>query len=122
LDSNIARSATGYVSSLLLGVSINIRFGLSQLNVLSKSDILSPDELSMLQLWSDEPYTIEEALDDSSSGLIREYAKAALVILEQMGGGTNITPVSAKQMTGIENLYGEIQRIVAGGEDYLTYE
>jgi GTPase SAR1 family protein len=122
LDSNIARTATGYVSSLLLGVSINIRFGLSQLNVLSKSDILSPDELSMMELWSDEPYTLEEFLDDSSSGLIREYTKAALVMLEQMGGGTNITPVSAKQMTGIENLYGEIQRIVAGGEDYLTYE
>jgi len=122
LDSNIARSATGYISSLLLGVSINIRFGLPQLSVLSKSDILSPDELTKLELWSDEPYTLEEAIDESSTGLIREYAKSALVMLEQMGGGTNITPVSAKQMTGIENLYGEIQRIVAGGEDYLTYE
>lgn len=122
MDSNIARTATGYIASLLLGISINIRFGLPQLNVLSKSDILTPEELIKLEMWSDEPYTLEEAVDESSTGLIREYSKSTLVMLDQMGGGTSIIPVSAKQMTNIDTLYGGIQRILAGGEDYLSFE
>jgi GTPase SAR1 family protein len=122
LDSNIARTATGYISSLLLGISINIRFGLPQLNILSKSDILTPDEIVKIEMWSEEPYTLEEAVDESSMGLVREYSKSTLMMLEQLGGGTGIIPISAKQMEGIDILYGEIQRVFAGGEDYLTFE
>ncbi|MHA1909228.1 MAG: PRK13768 family protein [Candidatus Thorarchaeota archaeon] len=122
LDSNIARTAAGYLSSVLLGFSISIRFGLPQLNVLSKSDILMPEEVELIETWSSEPYTIEEAIETTTEGLIREYSKSVLLMLEEMGGGPETIPVSAKQMTGIELLYGGMQRILAGGEDFLTYE
>jgi GTPase SAR1 family protein len=122
LDSNIARTPSGYISSLLLGISINIRFGLPQLNVLSKPDILQPDEVSRIESWSEEPYLLSEALEEETVGLIREYSTSILTMLNDLGGGTEVLPVSAKQMTGIETLYGAMQRIFAGGEDYLAYE
>ncbi len=117
LDSNIARLPSGYLSSMLLGMSINIRFGLPQLNILSKADILSEEELFEIIEWSTEPYRLEEALNSSSTGLIREFSASILRMLDDMGGGPNVIPVSGKQVTGFETLYGEFQRIFLGGDN-----
>lgn len=122
LDSNIARTPPGYISLLLLGMSINIRFGLPQLNLLSKPDILLPDEVEKIISWSEEPHLLADGLDDTSEGLTREYSQHILMMLNEMGGGPSILPASAKQMTGIDTLYGEMQRVLAGGEDYLAFE
>ncbi len=122
LDSNIARTPTGYLSSMLLGMSINIRFGLPQLNVLSKPDILTEEQVDQIVEWAEEPHTLSDALNTSASGLAREYSVSILRMMEDLGGVTRMVPVSAKEMTGIEILYGELQRVFAGGEDYVTYE
>ena len=120
LDSNIAHTPTGYLASMLLGISINIRFGLPQLNVLSKQDILKEDQVQEIVDWSTDSYMLEEALDRSESGLLREYSGSILRMLDDFGGGASVIPVSAKQMSGMEVLYGEMQRIFAGGEDYVA--
>jgi hypothetical protein len=117
LDSNIARTPTGYLSSTLLGISISIRFGLPQLNVLSKPDILTEIELEEIVEWGAEIYTLEEALDASEEGLRREYARSILEMLRTLDTATGNVPVSAKEMTGIDVLYGEMQRIFSGGDN-----
>ena len=117
LDSNIARQPAGYLSSMLLGMSLNIRFGLPQLNLLSKADILSEEEISDIIEWSADPYRLEEALNASSSGLIREFSASVLRMLDDLGGGPSAIPVSGKQVTGFETLYGEFQRILLGGDN-----
>lgn len=117
LDSNIARTATGYLSSMLLGLSINIRFGLPQQNILSKSDILTEEEIDEVVQWGTEIHLLEEALDQSSEGLIREYSKSILDMLENIGTTSTTVPVSAKDMTGLDILYGELQRVFSGGDN-----
>ncbi|MFW9982437.1 MAG: ATP/GTP-binding protein [Candidatus Thorarchaeota archaeon] len=117
LDSNIARTPTGYLSSTLLGISISIRFGLPQLNVLSKPDILNETELEEIVGWGNELYLLEDALEMSDEGLRREYSRAILEMLETLDTATGSVPVSAKEMTGIEMLYGEMQRIFSGGDN-----
>jgi GTPase SAR1 family protein len=117
LDSNIAKTASGYLSSMLLGLSINIRFGLPQLNILSKTDILMEDEIEEIVEWGTEMHLLEEALDHSSEGLVREYSKAILEMLANIGTTSVIIPVSSKNMTGFDILYGEIQRIFSGGDN-----
>jgi GTPase SAR1 family protein len=117
LDSNIARTPSGYLSSMLLGLSINIRFGLPQLNILSKTDILMEDEIEEIVKWGSEIHLLEEALDQSSEGLVREYAKLILDMLENIGSTSVTVPVSSKEMTGFDILYGEIQRIFSGGDN-----
>ena len=117
LDSNIARTASGYLSSMLLGLSINIRFGLPQLSILSKSDILMEDEIEEIVQWGSEIHLLEEALDQSSEGLVREYSKSILDMLSSIGTMSDTVPVSAKNMTGFDILYGEMQRIFLGGDN-----
>ncbi len=122
LDSNIARTPAGYLASMLLGLSISIRFGLPQLNVLSKQDILLENQVQEIVGWSEDSYLLEESLDTSEGGLLREYSGSILRMLDDLGGEATVIPVSAKQMSGMEILYGEMQRIFAGGEDYATEE
>jgi len=117
LDSNIARTPSGYLSSMLLGLSINIRFGLPQLNILSKTDILMEDEIEEIVEWGSEIHLLEEALDKSSEGLVREYSKSILDMLENIGSTSVTVPVSSKEMTGFDILYGELQRIFSGGDN-----
>ncbi|MFW9807980.1 MAG: ATP/GTP-binding protein [Candidatus Thorarchaeota archaeon] len=117
LDSNIARTPTGYLSSTLLGISISIRFGLPQLNILSKPDILNETELEELVGWGNELYLLEDALEMSDEGLRREYSRAILEMLETLDTATGSVPVSAKEMTGIDVLYGEMQRVFSGGDN-----
>jgi GTPase SAR1 family protein len=117
LDSNIARTPTGYLSSMLLGISISIRFGLPQMNVLSKPDILNEIELEEIIGWGEELYLLEDALDASDDGLRREYSRSILEMLESLDTATGSVPVSAKDMSGIDILYGEMQRVFSGGDN-----
>ena len=117
LDSNIARTAVGYLSSTLLGISINIQFGIPQLNVLSKTDILAEQEIEEIVDWGSELYLLEEALESSAKGLRREYSRSIMEMLGSLGTAAESIPVSAKEMTGIDLLYGEMQRIFTGGDN-----
>ena len=117
MDSNIARTATGYLSSMLLGVSINIRFGLPQQALLSKPDILTEEEVEEIVQWGEEVYLLGDALDQSADGLSREYSKSILEMLENLDTVTGTIPVSAKDMTGFDILYGELQRVFSGGDN-----
>jgi GTPase SAR1 family protein len=119
LDSNIARTPTGYLSSMLLGISISIRFGLPQLNVLSKSDILMDEQVEEILSWSNDAYLLEEALDGTSEGLLREYSESILRMLNEIDTSGAVVPVSAKQVTGFETLYGELQRTFSGGDNII---
>jgi GTPase SAR1 family protein len=119
LDSNIARTPTGYLSSMLLGISISIRFGLPQLNVLSKSDILMDEQVEEILSWSSDAYLLEEALDGTSEGLLREYSESILRMLKEIDASGAVLPVSAKQVTGVETLYGELQRTFLGGDNII---
>ena len=54
VDSALARTPAGFVSSLLLSASVLVRFNLPQLNVLSRADLLSEYELERLMTWLDD--------------------------------------------------------------------
>ena len=51
LDAFLARDARSYVSLLLLSSSVRFKLGIPQLNVLSKIDLISKDELNNLLEW-----------------------------------------------------------------------
>ena len=96
---------------------LKIRFGLPQLNVLSKPDILSEIELEEIVGWGEEIHMLEDALDASDDGLRREYSRSILEMLGSLDTALGSVPVSAKEMTGIDVLYGEMQRIFSGGDN-----
>ena len=63
------------------------------------------------------PYLLEEALDETSQGLIREFSASVFRMLQELGESSSIIPVSGKQVQGFETLYGEFQRIFLGGDN-----
>jgi GTPase SAR1 family protein len=120
LDSNIARTPAGYLSSMLLGLSIHMRFALPQINILSKPDILVEEQIEEIVSWSDDSFLLEDALQQFSDGLVREYSTAILQMLNDIGNESHVIPVSSKSMSGIEFLYGEMQRVFLGGDNLIV--
>ncbi|EHP68513.1 Conserved hypothetical ATP binding protein [Metallosphaera yellowstonensis MK1] len=115
LDSYLAREARSYVSLLLLSSSVRFKLGMPQINVLSKVDLLNQRELHQLLEWGE-----GEGLVDSL-GVIDDYSYELVKTLIESLERPPI-PLSANKRDGFDELYAEVQRIVASGEDFATEE
>ena len=116
-DPTLARTPNGFVSDMMLCGVTQFRFSLPILNVLSKSDLLKEEELEELSTWSRDAYALYNALtekDISSQTVISvEFLKA----MENVGMYKELTPVSALEGTGMEDIYNTVQQHFEGGED-----
>ncbi|MEJ2771921.1 MULTISPECIES: ATP/GTP-binding protein [unclassified Stygiolobus] len=115
LDSFLSKEARSFVSLLLLSSSVKFRLELPQILVLSKSDLLTPKEFQEMKSWIDEGRMIDEM------GVLDEYSfELVKTVVENLDNFP--VPVSSTTMEGMDELYAEIQRVLAGGEDYETEE
>ncbi|MHA1832636.1 MAG: ATP/GTP-binding protein [Candidatus Baldrarchaeia archaeon] len=121
VDPILAKNPYGYVSVLLLGISVEYRFQIPQVYVLSKSDLLEEKEKQKILGWSEDFYKLAETIDREFSGLRREMSLKILGILNEMGRPGELIPVSAARNEGLDDLYAILQRIYAGGEDFLAF-
>ena len=116
-DPTLAKTPNGFVSDLMLCGITQFRFSLPILNVLSKSDLLKEEEMEDILGWSRDSYSLYNALtgpDMSSQAVISiEYLKA----MESVGMYRELTPVSAMEGTGMEDIYNAVQQYFEGGED-----
>ncbi|MFX1450180.1 MAG: ATP/GTP-binding protein [Promethearchaeota archaeon] len=119
MDPSLCRTPSGYISTLLLGANIQYRFLIPQIQVLSKVDLLPEEEVEKFLNWSDDPFSLEEALNKSSKGLKREMSIKLFQVLSELGTMHQLIPVSGINGYGIEELYAEISRILSGGEDFF---
>jgi len=119
LDPMLAKTASGFVSQLLLAITTNLRMNLPQINILSKADLLSKKELELIQRWSGDPEEILEALYTEESSMHRELSEQVLHLIKNVGGYTRLIPTSKKNLFGIEDIYTDIQQQFEGGEDLL---
>lgn len=119
LDPLLARSASGFVSQLLLAISTNLRLNKPQINILSKADLLSKKELTLIQRWSQDPEEIYEALYKEESTMHRQMSERILQLIKDIGGYSKLIATSKKNFFGIEDLYTDIQQQFEGGEDLL---
>jgi len=119
LDPMLAKTASGFVSQLLLAITTNFRLSQPQINILSKADLLSKKELELIQRWSSDPDEIYEALCSEEASVHRELSEQILHLIKQIGGYTRLIPTSKKNYFGIEDLYTVLQQQFEGGEDLL---
>ncbi len=120
IDSLFLEQPGNLVSALLLAASINVRLGLPQINVVSKADLAPPGSLEKLDRYLEDPDSLVQEIYSSRARILWGYEDLRVVIPRLMA--SNMIPVSSTTMQGIDNLYAELQRILAGGEDYLTEE
>ncbi len=120
IDSHFLSQPANLVSALLLAASINVRLGLPQVNVVSKIDIAPPGTLDRLEKYMEEPLSLVHDAYGSGASLLWGYEDLEAIIPRLLRA--NMIPVSSKTLEGIDNLYAELQRVLAGGEDYFTEE
>jgi len=115
MDSFLSKDPRSYISLFLLSSSIKFRLSMPQILALSKSDLLTQQELERIRSWVEDGTIIDEL------GTIDEYSYELVnTIIENLD---NLPiPVSSTTGGGFDELYAELQRIFAGGEDYLTEE
>ncbi len=116
-DPALARTPGGFVSLLMLSATLEFRFRLPLVNILSKSDVLTPEQLAEVSGWSDEPGRLYEAVSRDVPTPDVQLSTELFRAIEVMGPLGGLVPTSAKEGTGMEELYQSFQRVFGGGED-----
>ncbi len=116
-DSNFVLRPNGFISTLLLAASVQFRFrDIPQINVLSKSDILSDDQLDMIVNWSQDFQALEDSTNEREAGLIRELSMQISEVFVQMGSTAELIPCTVREEEGESMLFGYLQRIFDSDE------
>ncbi len=120
LDPALAKTASGFISQLLLSLSTNFRLGLYQVNILSKADMLSDNELKQVEKWSHDSDELSNALLDEKASIYREMSEGLFRLIHNFGDQGRIFPTGKEDFFGIEDLYAQIQLHFEGGEDLMS--
>jgi GTPase SAR1 family protein len=120
IDHILTRNPTGFVSHLLLSFTTNFKLGLPQINLLSKTDLLSEEELDRVIQWAKNNELLENELANQNSSIYREVSEQILRIISSFSNNLSMIPVSKEEFKGIDDLYTNIQLIFEGGEDLLS--
>jgi GTPase SAR1 family protein len=116
-DPALVKVPSGFVSSVLLSATVQFRHGVPFVNVLSKADLLSEEELERIVKWSLDPFALYEALFSDGTTpktlLDVEFLKG----METIGVYRRVVPVSSDLPFGFEEVYSQVQHVFEGGED-----
>ncbi len=116
-DPSLARSASGFVSLLLLAANVEFRFRLPIVNVLSKCDLLPPEKIDEIASWGDEPGRLSDAVNLESPTPDVQLSAEILRAVESMAPMSGLIATSGTDGRGLELLYRAAQRNFGGGED-----
>ncbi|HLI46116.1 MAG TPA: ATP/GTP-binding protein [Geobacterales bacterium] len=120
LDAFLAQSPHNFTSMLLLSASIQARFLLPYLLILSKTDLLSASSLEKIISWSEDLSNLQEDLESEANVFNRELSLNLIPILSNMSI-PSLIPISSINMSGFMELYAEIQRVL-GKEDEISLD
>jgi GPN-loop GTPase len=115
-DGTLVSSAVNYVAISLLASSVMLRLKTSQVNVLSKSDLIL-DKLQQILGWSSSSKVLENSLSQEKEA---EHSLLSIEVLRALTMGDflqDLIAVSGLTMSGIINLVAAVSRVVSQGED-----
>ena len=119
LDPSLAKTASGFVSQLLLSISSNFRLGQPQINILSKSDMLTNQEFDQIKNWSEDIEKLGEAIMNEEASIYREISERILNLISEFENQSKLFPTGKLDFMGIEDIYTQIQLQFEGGEDLM---
>lgn len=115
-DGSLVSTPVNFVSVSLLASSVKLRLKTTQINILTKRDLVI-DKLERILEWSNSAYALDDALaaekDVEYSMLSRDLAKS----MSKAGFGQSVIAVSSITMSGMVNLAGALARSISQGED-----
>ncbi|PVX23558.1 MAG: GTPase [Candidatus Bathyarchaeum sp.] len=117
-DSVFSFNPLNYVSNMFLAAAVYNRFFFPQLHVLSKSDLLPPEEVKRIVDWSNESETLESAIEEKLTGTRRLLSIDMMQAIYRLGIEFSLIPVSSKTNDGLINVTSMLERILVGGEKF----
>lgn len=117
-DAVFSFNPLNYVSNMFLSAAVYNRFFVPQLHVLSKCDLLPPEEANRVVDWSANPEALEAVIEEKLSGTRRLLSRDMMHAIYRLGLHFLLIPVSAKTNEGLVNLNTALERIFAGGEKF----
>jgi len=117
-DAVFSFNPLNYVSNMFLSAAVYNRFFTPQLHVLSKCDLLPPEETDRIVDWSSNPKALEAVIEEKLSGTRRLLSRDMMHAIYRLGLRFLLIPVSAKTNEGLINLNAALERILAGGEKF----
>ncbi len=116
-DAPFCRNALNYVSNMFIATAIYSRLALPQVYALTKTDLIMPQELQEILIRSEDSDSLESAIEtklgEAASIVIRDLARS----ITTSGLEFDPVPVSAKDNTGLGDLYAELTRVLSRGEE-----
>ncbi len=116
-DPIISRNPSGFISLMLQAASVQVRFNVPFLNILTKSDLLSEEERGEISDWSRDLMALDGAINSERPTMRSQLSIEFLSALKSFGAGHDIIPVSSTYGAGMEDIYNAAQQIYFGGED-----
>lgn len=116
-DPALVKHPSGFVSSMFLSATTQFRHYIPFVNVLSKADLLSEEELVDVLKWSGDPYALYDALIEEGAAAKTMLDVELLKAMESVGLYKRLYPVSAETVFGFEEIYSQVQLVFEGGED-----
>ena len=116
-DSNFVLRPNGFISTLLLAASVQFRFkDISQINLLSKVDLLDEDQIEMIVNWSTDFQALGDSTNEREKGLIRELSMLISDVFIQMGSTSELITCSVNEDSGLDLIFAYLQRIFDSDE------
>jgi len=115
-DGSLMTSPSNFVSIALLATSVKLRLGLSQINVLTKTDLIE-DKIKDILKWSTNMASLEDALAKDSDGENYTIAINILRGLNLGGFAQGTIPISNATGDGMVNLQSALSRVLNLGEE-----
>lgn len=112
-DSTMCIHPNGFISTLLLAASVQFRFAnLSQINLLTKKDLIHSEKLDNILNWVEDEYELANATENLERGMLRELTLSLGRAFREFGAISNLIPISAKFNEGIDIVWGAIQQVL----------
>jgi GTPase SAR1 family protein len=115
-DGSLMTSPSNFVSIALLATSVKLRLGISQINVLTKTDLIE-DKIKDILKWSTNMASLEDALAKDSDGENYTLAVNILRSLNLGGFAQGTIPISNATGDGMVNLQAALSRVLNLGEE-----
>ena len=117
-DAVFSFNPLNYVSNMFLSAAVYNRFFFPQLHVLSKCDLLPPEEANRILEWPSDPDALEAIIEEKLTGTRMLLSRDMMHAIYGLGLEFDLIPVSGKTNEGLINLSSALERILTGGEKF----
>jgi GTPase SAR1 family protein len=117
IDPVLARTANGFVTSLMLSATTHFRLPVPQVLVLSKADLVTDEERERIESWGQDYYALFNSLLEESPDAQTLMSMEFMQALETVGIGSAVSLVSSESGEGLDEIYIQVQNALQGGED-----